>query len=287
MIFCVEGTYVREEEARVSVLDRGFLFGDSVYETVRAHRGRILFWTEHAARLKRSAFLVGIDLRWSVAEPIAVLHELLRRNEIEEARMRIVVTRGRGVAHRLGESHPTWVFTIERFAPPSEQEYEEGIAAVLVSIVRHAPGCQNPEIKSSNLLNNVLARREALEKGAAEGILANPKGFIAEGAHSNVFWITRDGILRTPSCSVGILPGITRQKLIGLAHAAGMRVEEVEEGPDALDDAREIFLTSTSWEALSVSRWNGKPVGEGKGGRVARGLRARLLDLYAQPEETA
>jgi branched-chain amino acid aminotransferase len=287
VIFFVDGRYLPQEEARVSVLDRGFLFGDSVYETVRAYRGRVLFWSEHAARLKRSAFLLGIETEWDRVAPIAVLHELLRRNEVAEARIRIVVTRGEGVAHRLGGSHPTWVVTIEPFIPPSDAEYDEGISAVLVSIVRHGASCQNPEIKSSNLLNNVLARREALERGADEGILANPKGFIAEGAHSNIFWVAPDGVLCTPSRDVGILPGITRQKLITIARAGGMRVTEVEEGAEACDRAREIFLTSTSWEALSVSRWNGRPVGDGKGGCLARELRGALRKLYDESEETA
>ncbi len=286
MIFHVDGVYLPQEEARVSVLDRGFLFGDSVYETVRAHRGRILFWSEHETRLKRSASLLGIEIEWDRVDPIHVLHELLARNEVPSARLRIIVTRGRGVAHTIRPSRPTWVVTIEPFVPPSDAEYEEGISAVVVAIVRHGR-CQNPEIKSSNLLNSVLARREALERGAQEGILLNASGKIAEGAHSNIFWVAPDGVLCTPARAVGILPGITRQKLIAIARAHGMRVSEVEEGVEACDRAGEIFLTSTSWEALSVSWWNGRPVGAGGRGRVARELRVALNALYDDPEETA
>lgn len=293
MIFCVDGKYVREEEATVSVLDRGFLFGDSVYETVRSHRGRILFWNEHAARLRRSASLLGIEVDWDSVDPLTTLRELLRQNGLEDARIRIIVTRGMGVVHRLQGFCPTWVFTIERFTPPDASVYANGVSAVLVSVVRHAPTCLNPEIKSSNLLNNVLARREALERDADEGILLNPKGCVAEGAHSNIFWVAEDGTLRTPSRAVGILPGITRQKLITIARdGLGMRVEEVEAGPAELDRAREIFLTSTSWEALPVSRWNGRKVGAAgtagvEKGPVARALRAGLQRLYDEPGEAS
>jgi branched-chain amino acid aminotransferase len=290
MIFCIDGNYVPQEKAVVSVLDRGFLFGDSAYETIRAYRGRILFWREHANRLKRSASLLGITLDWDERNPLRILHSLLVRNGCDQARFRIIVTRGTGIIHRLEELRPTWVFTIEPFTPSDDAFYRAGVAAVLVSVVRNATACLNPEIKSSNLLNNVLARREALARGAEEAILLNPKGYVAEGAHSNVFWVTEEGVLETPSQSVGILPGITRQKLIAIAREMGTQVREVESAPDALDRAREIFLSSTSWEALSVSLWNGKPVGAGlqetERGRIARALRDRLRLLYDEQEES-
>ncbi len=276
-----------EEEARVSVLDRGFLFGDSVYETLRAHRGRILFFRDHMDRLLRSASSLEIDLGDAAVRCLSILRELLRRNACEDARMRIIVTRGTGLAHEQASFTPTWVVTIEPFAEPSDEFYEAGIAAILVHIARHATASLDPAIKSSNLLNNILARREAMKAGAAEGILLSPAGYLAEGAHSNLFWVTPEGKLRTPSRGVGILAGITRQKLIECAPRAGRTVEEVEARAEELDRAGEIFVSSTSWEALSVTRWNGRRVGDGKRGAVARELRMRLRALYDDPEETA
>jgi len=287
VIFYVRGRFVPERESLVSVLDRGFLFGDSVYETVRAHRGRVLFWRDHQARLTHSAEGLGIPLHGAHPDPLEILHELLSRNGLEEARMRIIVTRGVGAGYQFAGLEPTWVVTCERFEPPSEEVYANGVNVAIVGVARHAVASLNPEIKSSNLLNNILARREAMAAGADEGILLNPEGLVAEGAHSNVFWVARDGSLCTPALSVGILPGVTRMKMIAIARADGIVVREVHERREALEKAAEIFLTSTSWEALSAARLNGRPVGSGRRGEIARRLRERLRGLYGREEETA
>lgn len=287
MIYFVRGSFVPAEAASVSVLDRGFLYGDSVYETLRARRGRILFFRDHLERLERSAAALEIDLGHESDRILGILRELLDRNVLAEARMRIIVTRGTGLAHDQRDFTPTWVVTVERFIELSEAAYEEGVAAVLVHVARHGTASLDPEIKSSNLLNNILARREAMKSGAAEGILLNPAGYLAEGAHSNLFWASREGALRTPSRRVGILAGITRQKLMECAARIGHPVEEVEAHAEELDEAREIFLSSTSWEALSVTRWCGRPVGDGREGYWARELRRLLRALYDDPEETA
>ena len=287
MIFYVQGEYVAQKDARVPVLDRGFLFGDSVYETVRSHGGRIIFWREHLARLRRSAELLEIDIEEQRICPLEVLRELLRLNSLAQSRIRIIVSRGEGGRDQLDGFRATWVVTIEPFEVLPEEKYEEGVAAVQVSIQRHGVASLNPEIKSSNLLNNVLARREAVRAGAAEGILLNPHGYLAEGAYSNLFWVTAQGELRTPALAVGILPGVTRQKVLQVARSLPLAVREVEALPVELDGAREIFLTSTSWEVLSVTRWNGQAVGHGRRGAIARSLREGLRQLYEDPEETA
>jgi branched-chain amino acid aminotransferase len=287
LIFYVRGAYVPDRDACVSVLDRGFLFGDSVYETLRAHRGRILFWKDHLARLTHSAEALGIPLRVSDPDPVEILRELLRKNGLEDARMRIIVTRGVGADYDFEGLTPTWIVTCERYGPPSEDVYARGVAVVFVRIARLAAASLNPEIKSSNLLNNILARREAMSAGAAEGILLNPDGFVAEGAHSNVFWVAEDGVICTPALSVGILPGITRMKLIEIARADGRVVREVHARREELDGARELFLTSTSWEALSAATLDGRPIGGGGRGPVAQWLRERLRALYEREEETA
>lgn len=287
MIFFVQGSFLADRDARVSVLDRGFLFGDSVYETVRAHRGRVLFWKDHRARLVHSSEALGIELGLDRIDPLEILHDLLRLNGLKEARMRMIVTRGVGADYRLEDLEPTWVVTCEAFQPPAEETYATGVDVVIVSVVRHATASLNPEIKSSNLLNSILARREAMRAGAVEGLLLNPEGFVAEGAHSNVFWVDREGVLCTPARTVGILSGITRMKLIAIARANGMVVQEVHARPAELRDAAEIFLTSTSWEALGVARLDGRPVGPGRGGPIAQRLREGLVALYDETEETA
>jgi branched-chain amino acid aminotransferase len=287
MIYFVKGEYVPQEEARVSVLDRGFLYGDSIYETLRARGGRILFWKDHLNRLRRSAFLLEMEIAEEHAEPLGVLRDLLRLNDLEDARARIIVTRGEGGRDQLAGFTPSWVITIEPFEDLTETEFDAGVSAILVSVRRLGVASLNPEIKSSNLLNNLLARREAVRAGAAEGILLNPRGFLAEGAHSNLFWLGHDRVLRTPALEVGILPGITREKVLTVARKLGIGVAEVEEPPEALVDAREIMLTSTSWEVLSITRYNGSVVGDGRQGDVARALREGLRRLYDDPRETA
>ncbi|MBD3162328.1 MAG: hypothetical protein GF346_08295 [Candidatus Eisenbacteria bacterium] len=285
VIFYLQGGYVPQEEARVSVLDRGFLFGDSIYEAIRSVDGKPVFYRDHLARLHHSAELLGFDLTGGTPDLRAIMRELLRRNGIEDSRMRIVVTRGTGGRDQISGFTPTWVVTIEPFATLPDEEYERGVAAVLVSVARTGVASLNPEIKSSNLLNNILARQEAVRKGAAEGVMLNPDGLLAEGAYSNLFWVDAAGILRTPSLEVGILPGVTRQKVIVAARAAGLAVAEDTAGPEALESAREILLTSTSWEVIPVTRWNGAVVGSGRRGEIAAMLRDRLRALYHEDEE--
>jgi branched-chain amino acid aminotransferase len=287
LVLYVGGRFVPRSDARISVLDRGFLYGDSIYETVRARSGRILFWRDHVERLRRSAAMLEIDLGASAQDPLPLVREVIARSDLADARIRIIVTRGEGAADQLDGFLPTWVVIPEAFAPLSEEAYEAGISAVLVHVRRNAAASLNPEIKSGNLLNNILAKREAVRAGAGEGVLVNPHGFLAEGSYSNLFWMDETGMLRTPSLSVGILPGITREKILRVAREAGVPALEVREEPDALDRASEIFFTSTSWEALSVTKWNGRPVGSGAGGPMARMLRERLRALYDDPAETA
>lgn len=280
MIYFVKGVYVPEEEARVSVADRGFLFGDSIYETVRSLGGRILFWDDHADRLRHSGEMLEIPVSPEPYDLLTVLRQLLRRNGLEDARLRIVVTRGVGGPDQLDGFEPTWVVLVEPFATLSDNEYESGAAAVLVTVTRHSRASLDPEIKSSNLLNNLLARRQARRQGAAEGIMLNSEGLLAEGAHSNLFWVSKEGVLCTPSRGVGILPGVTRHKVLGIADSLSIPTEEVEAFPEQLLEAVEIILTSTSWEVLAVTTYNGEPVGNGRQGKVARSLHQGLRDLY-------
>lgn len=282
MIFFVDGQYVPEEEARVSVLDRGFLYGDSVYEAVRAIDGRIIFLEEHEERLKRSGALLGIDLETARFDLSLILNELLERNRVSDAQMRIIVSRGRGGRDQMTGLTPTWVVTIQPYEEISESGYDSGVSAVLVSVIRQATNSLNPRIKSSNLLNNILARREALQRGAAEGVMLNPDGFLAEGAHSNLFWLTEDGTLRTPALSVGLLAGVTRRKVLEVARAKGISVEEVAAGPSELDHAQEIFLTSTSWEVIAVTSWNGHAVGDGRRGEITKRLHEGLREMFGK-----
>jgi branched-chain amino acid aminotransferase len=280
MICFLQGEFVSEDEAKVSVLDRGFLYGDSVYETVRAVRGKIVFLEEHAERLRRSARLLGLDITPEPYDLLDLLRQLLRRNRLDSAAMRIIVSRGRGGRDQLEGFTPTWVVLVEPYESLPEERYESGVAAMIVSVVRNAVGALNPGIKSSNLLNNVLARREAVQRGAAEGIMLSPDGCLAEGAHTNLFWVTADRTLRTPALSVGILAGVTRQKVLELARKLGIACEEVAARPAELEEASEVFLTSTKLEVMAVTTLNGRSVGNGRRGETTRRLHVELRRLF-------
>jgi branched-chain amino acid aminotransferase len=255
-----------------------------------------LFWKEHRQRLLRSCELARFDTNWGDVDPPRIIAELLRRNALRQARIRVTISRGLGDPDQVDGFHHTWVVTARPFNPLPESRYEEGVRAVLVGITRNATGAIDPEIKSGNLLNSLLARREALLRGAAEGIMLNQRGMLAEGALANLFWLC-GGILETPSPSSGILRGVTRGKVLALARAATghgeggedlpgqpiprlREVREVDSPPERLREAEEVFLTGTSIEVLPVTSWEDRTVGSGRGGPVARELRARLRRLY-------
>jgi len=295
-IVFLNGAYLPAGEARISVFDRGFLYGDTIYEVFRTTEGLPIFLEEHRQRFRRSAELAAFPSGWERYDLAAVTSGLLRRCDLTEARVRVTVSRG--LDGPEGEGDPTWVASAVAFAGYPAEWYEQGVRAALVTVSRQAAGTLSPEIKSGNLLSMQLARREAHRAGAVEGIMLNQAGRVAEGTMSTVFWV-RDGVLRTPALAVGILPGVTRAKVLEIARAgpAGLlpesaagrtaggggtirSVEEVQTGPEELAEADELFLTSTSFEVLPVTSLGERPVGTGRPGPVAADLRRRLRALY-------
>jgi branched-chain amino acid aminotransferase len=275
----IDGTISDEAEARISVLDRGFLYGDSVYEVIRTYDGRPFALDEHLDRLERSADLLGIELpvpRQALAREI---HETLAAAANPEAYIRVIVTRGSGPINLdpgLAVS-PCRVVIVAPLAGIPGHLYEEGAAIHLVAGGRHPGGAVPLGAKSGNYLVNLMALGAARRRGAHEAILLDASGRVAEGASSNIFAL-RDQQLHTPHLSVGILEGITRHKVIELARAAGLEVLEHDLWPGDLRTADEIFLTSTLREILPVTRVDDWIVGEGVVGPVVRRLRA----MYGQ-----
>jgi branched-chain amino acid aminotransferase len=275
----INGQIVPAQEARVSVLDNGFTFGDSVYETLRTYGGRPFELARHFRRLRTSAGRIGIEIPMGNEELAARLDALLARSENAESYIRLIVTRGVGDIsyHFERVSGPTVVMAVKPYERFPESFYSEGIEVAVVSVRRNHPDALDPAIKSCNLLNNVLAVREAQAKGAVEAILLNHAGEVAEGAGSNVF-IVRKGALITPPLSAGILAGITREVLIELAPAAGLVVREEVVTLAELMAAAEVFITSTLKEAAPVRAIDGRPVGNGRPGPIA----LRALDAFRE-----
>ncbi|MBK8231311.1 MAG: aminotransferase class IV [Candidatus Eisenbacteria bacterium] len=274
----LNGAYIDESQATVSIFDRGFLYGDTLYETMRTHRGRLLFWPEHRERLRRSIELAHFEFDPDRLDLPTVAARLIALNDLTEAVVRVTISRGLADRDQIRAYPHTWAVTAHPLVLRPEEDYRIGVAALLAGIRRNAPAALDPAIKAGNWLNNLLARREARLVGAVEGVMLSIDGYLAEGASSNLFWVS-GGVLETPAVEVGILHGVTRAKVLAAAQG-WIETREVRARPDRLAAASEIFLTSTTWEVLPVTTWNGAPVGGGTVGEVAPELRRRLQRLY-------
>jgi branched-chain amino acid aminotransferase len=276
----VGGRICGAEEARISVLDRGFLYGDSVYETVATEGGRLFALAEHLDRLERSAARIFLTLP-PRAEIERAVEATVAAAGNAETRVRVMVTRGLGGdLDPASATSPSLVVIAQPRGGPTAEMYDEGVAAAIVSVVRNLPGTVDPAVKSGNYLNNVLALEEArrLHPGAHEAILLSASGSVAEGASSNVF-LVRGGELVTPGLAVGILEGVTRTKVLALASEHGIpHREPTFLAPDELRAADELFLTSAARGVLPVTRLDGRPVGQGRPGPVTQ----RLMRSYAR-----
>ncbi len=269
----VDGRITDEHAAVVPVLDRGFLYGDSVYEVTRTAGGRPVDLDAHLDRLARSAqrLLIALPERAHLVEAIDAT---LAAAANPESYLRVVVTRGAGemgLDPALADASRL-VVIVRALARPRPELYEHGAVARIVGVERTSARAVDPSIKSGNYLNNILALAEARRHGAYEAILCDAAGRVAEGATSNV-WCARDGVVLTPADEVGLLPGITRWRLFELARAAGIDVRQASFTADELRGADEVFLTSSIRHVLPISQLDDRvlPVGP---------LTRRLAALY-------
>ncbi len=274
--------FVPEEQAMVSVFDHGFLYGDGVYETLRSYGRRLFMRDQHIARLYRSAQAIGLTIPLAQDQWPALLHEAMARNDVgnerTDAYVRVTITRGPG---HIGLdpalcSSPTVVIMTKPLVPPAAALYEAGVALIIARTRRNLPSAVSPQIKATNFLNNILAKREAIAAGVFDSVLLNWEGRLTECTISNLFFVAA-GRLRTPSIDCGILDGITRDIVLQLARADGIATEEGFYSPDDLYAAQECFLTNTSMEILPVVSVDGRPIGAGKPGTLTR----RLQSLFA------
>lgn len=276
--------FVRREEAKVSVFDHGFLYGDGVYETLRAYDGRVFMLRRHLARLRQSAELIGLDLPLPDKDWPLLVQETLERNALgpgretkdgQDAYLRITVSRGEGevgLAPALCPK-PTVVILAKSFMPYPPHLHRDGVRVDLVSIRRNPDRALPPRIKSLNVLNNILAKQEATRAGAFDGIMLNAQGHVTECSASNLFFV-RQGQLCTPAVECGILEGVTREVVLQLAKENRVPVEEGAYEAKALLEAEECFLTNTTLEILPVRQVGSHLLGDGRPGPVTGQLRA-------------
>jgi len=269
-VVCVNGRFVAAKAARVSALDRGFLYGDGLFETVRAYGGRLFLPGDHFDRLAKGAEAVGIVPPFD-ADGFADLLEATReRNGLTDALVRLTLTRGEGppVPDPAGSGPPTVVVTARPAPRDDPAAWQRGLSVVVARQVRAGQGA----LKSTSFLTHVLALKEARERGADEALLVNPAGEVAEGSVGNLFGVWA-GRLATPDPGAGALPGVTRGVVLDRARRLRIPAEERAVPVKALEDAEELFLAGTGWEVMPVTRLEGRPVGPGLPGPVTERLR--------------
>lgn len=272
IIYC-NGVFVPEEEAKVSIFDHGFLYGDGIFEGIRAYHGRVFKLDEHLKRLFESAKSIHLNIGISKEQMEEIILETLRRNGLKDAYIRLVVSRGRGDLGLDPNKCPrAAIFCIADQIKIFEQSmYEHGLEVKTVAIRRNNPDSLNPRIKSLNYLNNILAKIEANQSGVLEAIMLNQEGYVAEGTGDNIF-IYRDGVLKTPPISAGILEGVTRNAVLQLAAELGIEAREELFTRHDLYTAEECFLTGTAAELIPVIKVDGREVGRGVPGAVFKQL---------------
>ncbi|MFF2480534.1 branched-chain-amino-acid transaminase [Paenibacillus sp. NPDC058071] len=269
----LNGDYVSKEDAKISVYDHGFLYGDGIFEGIRIYNGNIFKCKEHLDRLYDSAKSIMLDIPLTQEQMQEALVETIRRNEMRDGYIRLVVSRGPGNLGLDPKRCPTaWVIIIvEQLTIYSEEAYRNGLVSVSVSQRRNIPDALNPKIKSLNYLNNILVKIQANLAGVGEAIMLNSQGYVAEGSSDNIF-IIKNGTVYTPPCYVGALEGITRGAIIELCGKLGYKLKEE---PFTLHDvyvADEVFFTGTAAEVIAVREVDGRTIGEGKAGPMTTSL---------------
>jgi D-alanine transaminase len=269
-IVYLNGDYIRLGDAHVSVLDRGFIFGDGIYDVVPAYNGKPFCMDGHLARLERSLAAIGIQTNLSRSDWAALVTELLERSGQGDCMVYIQVTRG--VAKREhafpANTAPTIFCMVSPFARPTEQARNQGLTAIGIPDIRWL----RCEIKSISLLGNVLAKQQAVDAGV-DDVLQFRDGYLSEGSACNI-WVAKDGVLLAPPRDNLILEGIRYGLLEQLAHDAGIAFCARPISSAEVDAADELMLTSATKELLPITAYDGKPVGTGKPGAVYRTLRA-------------
>ncbi len=279
----IDGQIVDSGEARVSVFDRGFLYGDSVFEVFRTYGGVPFGQREHLERLQRSADRLMISMPVSVETLSSEVDATLDAAGEGEWYVRVVVTRGTGpLTYDLSTAiAPLRVIIAAPVSVPPAEHYEQGIAVSLLHASRPTADERASGAKASNYLANLLAVHEAKQEGAQEALMLGRRGQILEGASSNLF-IVKDGKVRTPEIEPGILMGITRAAVLAAAAAEGIGVEEAEVRPEDLYGADEAFITSSIREVMPVVSADGRTIGSGVPGPVTKRLHEAYLRTVAQ-----
>lgn len=284
-IIYIDGKFVPGEEAKVSVFDHGYLYGDGIFEGIRAYYNSVFRLEDHMERLYNSAKGINMEIPIDKEQMKEVIMETCRRNNIRDGYIRVVVSRGVG---DLGLDPrkcpvPTVVCIADTITLYPDELYETGMAVITVPTRRNIPEGVNPRIKSLNYLNNIMAKMEANMAGVGEAILLNQEGYVAECSGDNIF-IVKNGVLKTPATYVGILEGVTRNEVIKIAKKLGIIVEETIFTRYDLFIADEVFLTGSAAELIPVIKIDDRTIADGKPGPIYAKLLAGFREVVKEPE---
>ena len=269
----IDGKYYDERTAKVSVFDHGLLYGDGIFEGIRIYNGRVFKLKEHIDRLFYSAKAILLEVPMTHVSLMKATLDTCRTNKLREGYIRLIVTRGVGTLGLNPRSckNPSVIIIADKIQVYPTELYAKGMDIVTVPTVRNLHSAVNPAIKSLNYLNNILAKIEANNAGVEEAVMLNAEGFVSECTADNLF-IIKNGEVLTPPNSAGALYGITRQTVIDLAEAAGLKVSEPNLTRYDLFNADECFLTGTGAEIMPVVKIDGRVIGTGKPGPLTREL---------------
>jgi branched-chain amino acid aminotransferase len=283
----ISGKLYDKADAKISVFDHALLYGDGVFEGIRAYSGRVFRLKQHVDRLYESAQAIHLQIPMSREQTASAIRETLAYNKLSDAYIRIVVTRGAG---SLGfdprkTTDPQVIIITDQISLYPEELYDHGLKIITAATTRNHPNAVNPRIKSLNYLNNIMAKIEATQAGCLEALMLNHKGELAECTGDNIF-VVQHGRIHTPGIDSGILEGITREAVIELARVAGYAV--IERTMDRLDvfKAQECFLTGTAAELIPVVECDGRVIGSGRPGPITRELRQRFQTLVREERST-
>ena len=287
LLVYIDGKFYPKSEAKVSVYDHGLLYGDGVFEGIRAYNGIVFKLKEHIDRLYRSAHPIFLKIPLTKAEMTKAVVETLKKNNLTDAYIRLVVTRGigdLGLDPRKCPKPTVIIITEPTLVLHSPEKLEKGISTVITWVRRNSVDAATHELKSLNYLNSILGKIEANNSGVDEAICLDKTGFVCEGVGENIF-IVKDGKLLTPPLSSGALDGITRAFIIKLAKKMGIEVIERNITPNELFTADEAFFTGTAAEVAPIHNVNGRVIGAGKQGPVTKRILQEFLKALKDPNE--
>lgn len=277
----IDGEYFDKDDAKISVFDHGILYGDGVFEGIRAYNGRVFRLSQHLKRLENSANAIFLNLPMSIKKIEEAVLETVRLNGLKDAYIRLVVTRGvgdLGLDMRKCKKNASLFIIADKIELYPDAYYEKGLELITSSIRQRGPDQLAPNIKSLNYLANVLARAEATRAGAQEAILLNAQGYVSECSGDNIFYVDDDEIV-TPPIAAGILEGITREVVMDLVREKlGMKVIKRFFIPFELYRAKEVFLTGTGAEVIPAVKIDGRVIGNGTAGPMTR----KIITLFRE-----